>query len=97
MEVPGPYQAQGYRVKGDKTLIQDSLAKDMPEDDARRLAEQSQSNTAAVRRFEALESDLVEIVSVIHKIKKAVKWLIGLLALNFFATFEEVIRGIFIP
>ena len=84
-------------MKGDKTLIQDSLAKDMPEDDARRLAEQSQTNTAAVLRFEALESDLIEIVGAVHKIKQAVKWIIGLLTINFFATFEEVIRGIFIP
>ena len=84
-------------MKGDKTLIQDSLAKDMPEEDARRLAEQSQANTAAVLRFEVLEADLIEIVGVVHKIKKAVKWIIGLLALNFFATFEGFIRDIFIP
>jgi len=75
-------------VVGDKTLIQQSLTgKDLTEDDARRLAEQMQENTAAVLRFEALESDLIEIVSVVNKIKKAVMWVIGLLAANYIGTF----------
>ena len=74
-------------MKGDKTLIQDSLAKDMPEDDARRLAEQSQANTAAVLRFEALEADLIDIVSAANKLKKLVIWLIGILAANWVVTF----------
>jgi len=81
-------------VKGDKTLIQESLAKDMPEDDARRLAEQSQANTAAVLRFEALEADLIEIVSVVNKIKKAVMWVIGLLVANYIGTFWGSIESL---
>jgi len=76
-------------MKGDKTLIQASLAKDMPEDDARRLAEQSQANTAAVLRFEALEADLIEIVGVVNKIKKAVMWIIGILAAKWIVTFSS--------
>lgn len=81
-------------MKGDKTLIQESLAKDMPEEDARRLAEQSQANTAAVLRFEALESDLIEIVGVVNKIKKAVIWIIGILAANWIVTFWGSFEGV---
>ena len=59
----------------------------MTEEEASRLAEQMQGNTEAVLRFEALEEDLIEIVSVVNKIKKAVKWIIGLLIANYIGTF----------
>lgn len=75
-------------MKGDKTLIQESLTgKDLAEDDARRLAEQMQGNTAAVLRFEAVESDLNEIIKAVNNIKRAVKWVIGLLVANYIGTF----------
>ena len=46
-------------MKGDKTLIQESLTgKDLTEEEASRLAEQMQGNTEAVLRFEALEKTL---------------------------------------
>ncbi len=76
-------------MSGDKTLMTDSLTgkKDLSEEDARRLAEQMTGNTAAVLRFEALEGDLIEIVGVVNRIKKAVKWIIGLLIANYIGTF----------
>ena len=75
-------------MKGDKTLIHESLTgKDLTEEEAHHLAEQMQGNTAAVLRFEALEVDLIEIVGVVNKIKKAVIWIIGILFANWVVTF----------
>lgn len=73
---------------GDKTLMQDSLTgKDLTEEEARRLAEKFEENTAAIVRFEVIEDDLIEIVGVVNKIKKAVMWIIGILAANWIVTF----------
>jgi len=75
-------------MAGDKTLMQDSLTgKDLTEDEARHLADKFQSNSEAILRFEALESDLIEIVGVVNKIKKAVIWIIGILFANWVVTF----------
>ena len=84
-------------MKGDKTLIHESLTgKDLTEEEAHHLAEQMQGTTAAVLRFEALEGDLIEIVGVVNRIKKAVKWIIGLLIVNYGATFWDSIKSVIV-
>ena len=85
-------------MSGDKTLMTDSLTgkKDLSEEDASRFAEQMTDNTAAVLRFEALEGDLIEIVGVVNKIKKAVKWIIGLLIANYIGTFWDSIKSVIV-
>ena len=81
-------------MKGDKTLIQQSLTgHDLTEDEARRLAETMQGNTEAMQRFLKIEDQLDDIVASYEKAKKAIRWLLGLLAANYAVTFSDFIGG----
>lgn len=84
-------------MKGDKTLIQQSLTgHDLDEDDARRLAEKIQLDSEAMARFLKIEDQLDDIIKGVEKAKKAIKWLLGLLAANYALTFSDMIKSVII-
>ena len=79
-------------MSDDKTevLIIDSLVgKKLTKDQAEIVASRMQANTDSAARFNALEDKLEEVIADHDKAKKAIKWLIGFLAINYGATFRE--------
>ena len=80
---------------GDKTLMQQSLTgKDLGEADALRLAELLDSNTKAIARFVKIEVQLEDMVESYAKLKKGVRWLLGLLAANYAMTVSDFISTV---
>ena len=47
----------------------------------------------AIARFIKIESQLVDMVASYEKAKRAIRWLLGLLAANYAVTFSDFIGG----
>lgn len=70
------------------------MGDDLTHSEAARVAERLQDNTDALARFLAIEDQLDDIIKAVDNAKKAVKWLIGFLVLNYGATFHEAILSV---
>lgn len=84
-------------MSDDKTeiLMIDSLTgKKLTREQADIIVNRMQANTDSAARYDALESDLIEIVGVVNKIKKAVVWIIGILFANWIVTFHVSIDSL---
>ena len=76
-------------------LIIDSLiGKKLTKEQAEIVASRMQQNTEDLSRFLAIEDQLDDIIKGVEKAKKAIKWLLGLLAANYAMTVTDFISAV---
>ena len=76
-------------------LIIDSLiGKKLTKEQAEIVASRMQQNTEDLARFLAIEDQLDDIIKGVEKAKKAIKWLLGLLAANYAMTVTDFISTV---
>jgi hypothetical protein len=80
------------REEAVKLIKEAMLNAGLDEKEAERVAEMSQSNVDAVRRFEYIEVELIEMASAYDKLKKGALILGSLLVANFVRDFYEYLQ-----
>lgn len=73
-------------------LVKSLEGEDLSPAEAERVARQSRERGQMLQRFEAMEADIAEVIADHKKAKMVIKWIVGLLVVNYGATFRDTLE-----